>query len=156
MESSWYLAKQSRVVVRHVSDNRVVAMIEILSPGNKAGTYPWEKFLEKAVAAVEQGIHLLLIDLFPPTPRDPQGVPGAIWAQLGDDSFRLPADKRLTLSSFVADIPIRAYIEPVAVGTELIPMPLFLTPQRYVRLPLEGTYLEAFRGVPPHLQAELR
>ncbi len=40
------------------------------------------------------------------------------------------------------------YVEPTAVGTSLIDMPLFLTPDRYVNVPLEKTYLAAYDGLP--------
>ena len=42
----------------------------------------------------------------------------------------------------------KAYIEPTAVGRELIDMPLFLSPAIYVNVPLEATYRAAWRGVP--------
>ncbi len=41
-----------------------------------------------------------------------------------------------------------AHIEPTAVGRPLIDMPLFLTPDAHVNVPLEPTYQAAFRGVP--------
>jgi hypothetical protein len=41
-----------------------------------------------------------------------------------------------------------AFLEPVAVGQALIDMPLFLTAERYVNVPLEPTYLAAYRGMP--------
>lgn len=33
-------------------------------------------------------------------------------------------------------------------GSPLIDMPLFLTTDRYVNIPLEATYTAAYRGVP--------
>jgi hypothetical protein len=36
----------------------------------------------------------------------------------------------------------------VSVGRPLIDMPLFLTPQRYVNVPLEPTYGAAYQGMP--------
>ena len=39
-------------------------------------------------------------------------------------------------------------IPPTAVGRPLIEMPLFLTPDEYVNVPLEATYQGAYRGVP--------
>jgi len=41
-----------------------------------------------------------------------------------------------------------AYIEPTAINHALIDMPLFLTPDRYIPVPLEETYLAAYHGVP--------
>src|SRR5438876_9749663 len=36
-DAEFYRRKKSWVAVRHVSDDRVVAIVEIVSPGNKAG-----------------------------------------------------------------------------------------------------------------------
>ena len=38
---------------------------------------------------------------------------------------------------------------------QLIDMPLFLTPERYVNVPLEATYSAAYRGVPKKWKAIL-
>ena len=85
----------------------------------------------------------------PPSPRDPQGIHGALWEEIADDSYRAPADKPLTLAAYDAGPPKTAYVEPVAVGDALPDMPLFLEPGAYVNVPLEATYLSAFRNVPP-------
>jgi hypothetical protein len=90
----------------------------------------------------------LLIDLVPPGPRDPQGIHGALWADLGDDSYVAPSDQPLTLAAYAAGPTLKAYVEPLAVGDPLTPMPLFLTPSAYVTVPLEETYQAAYRGVP--------
>ena len=44
-------------------------------------------FVEKAADILNQGVNLLVVDLFPPTPRDPQGIHKAIWDELGDQPF---------------------------------------------------------------------
>jgi hypothetical protein len=54
----------------------------------------------------------------------------------------------LTLVAYSAGPRKIAYIEPTAVGRELIEMPLFLTAEVYVNVPLETTYRAAYRGVP--------
>jgi hypothetical protein len=72
---------------------------------------------------------LLIVDLFPPTPRDPQGIHGAIWSEFSDASFALPSHEPLTLAACSAGPVKRAYVEPTAVGRELIEMPLFLEPE---------------------------
>ncbi len=41
-----------------------------------------------------------------------------------------------------------AYFEPFAVASVLIDMPIFLTPDRYINVPLERTYMDAWQGVP--------
>jgi hypothetical protein len=154
-EEEIYARKRKRIAIRHVSDDRIVALIEIVSPGNKATRYALRAFVEKSVEFIEAGIHLLILDLFPPGPRDPQGIHAAIWAEINDDHFQLPSDKPLTLVSYSAGYVKRAFIEPVAVGDELPPMPLFLEAEVYVPVPLEATYRAAFDAVPKRWREEL-
>lgn len=148
LEAAHYAARSRRLMVRHSSDDRVVAVIEVVSRGNKASKQAWRKFVQKGSALIQDGRHLLVIDLFPPSPRDPQGVHGAIWAELGDDSYKAPQGKPLTAAAYAADEIPRAYVQPLAVGETLPPMPLFLTPVVYVNVPLEETYQAAYRSVP--------
>lgn len=155
IESLTYMKRKNRVVVKHEGSGRVVAMIEVVSSGNKANERDFRQFIDKVVAAIEQGIHLLVIDPYPPTKRDPQGIHGEIWAELGDDSYRAPADKPLTMASYLAGSAPECFVEPLAVGEKLVPMPLFLNPDYYVRVPLEETYALAFDGEPAHLKARL-
>ncbi len=136
------------VVVRSAADDHVVALIEVLCPGNKSSGHALRSFVAKAVEALERGHHLLLIDLHAPTSRDPQGIHGAIWETFSDGTYRAPEDKRLTLVAYASGKARTAYIEPIAVGDLLPPMPLFLDPDQYVYVPLEETYQAAFRGVP--------
>jgi hypothetical protein len=143
-----YVLKRRTLVIRHASGDRIVALLEIVSPGNKASRHALRSFVEKAVEALYRGYHLLVIDLFPPGPRDPNGIHGAIWSEFSDSSFVQPASEPLTLASYSAGPRKRAYVEPTAVGCELIDMPLFLDPDVYVNVPLEPTYQAAYRGVP--------
>lgn len=155
IELEYYLRKQSRVAIRHASDDRVIAQIEIMSSGNKSGDWRFRAFVNKALDALDEGCHLLIVDLYPPTNRDPQGVHGVIWAELGGEPYIAPAGKTLTLASYVGAIPWRAYVEPVSVGDSLISMPLFLSRTNYVSVPLEETYQQAYRGVPKKWKAVL-
>src|SRR5438132_12473774 len=59
------LGRRRTLAVRHVSGHRLVALIEILSPANKDRLKHVEQFATKAVFALELGVHLLLVDLFP-------------------------------------------------------------------------------------------
>ena len=43
---------------------------------------------------------------------------------------------------------VEVFLDPVAVGDFLPDMPLFLTPQVYVPVPLEATYCAAWETVP--------
>lgn len=151
-EADVYATKAKRVAIRHVSDHRVVAVIEIVSPGNKATQAAVRSFAEKAAELLRGGIHLLVVDLFPPGPRDPQGIHKLIWDQLNDSDFTLPSDRPLTLASYIGGACQEAFVEPVAVGRPLPPMPLFLTADVYVDVPLETTYQLAWQAVPAFWQ----
>ncbi len=145
-----YAAKANAIAIRHASDHRVVAVIEIVSPGNKNRPHALRQFVEKAAELIWAGVHLLVIDLFPPSTRDPEGIHKAIWERVNDVPFALPGDKRLTLAAYVgAPIP-EAYVEPVAVGSTLPDMALFLNPRQYVLVPLEATYQSAWNAVPEY------
>ncbi len=147
-EAEFYRRKKSSIVVRHVSGDRVVAMIEIVSPGNKSTRHAFHAFVDKASELLEHRVHLLIVDPFPPSPRDPNGVHAAIWEQVQDDPFKLQADQPLAVVAYECDLKTRAYIETVAVGQTLPDMPLFLEPNGCVMVPLEDTYETAF-GVMP-------
>jgi hypothetical protein len=134
-----YVRKADRIAVRH-RHGQVVAVVEIVSPGNKASRNELRTFVEKSAALIAQGVHLLVIDLFPPSKRDPQGIHKAIWDQFVEEDFELPADQRLTLAAYDAGPPPAAYVEFVAVGEALPDMPIFLKPEFYVPAPLEETY----------------
>ncbi|MBI3270482.1 MAG: DUF4058 family protein [Planctomycetes bacterium] len=145
-----YANRRRTLALRHESGDEMVARIEILSPGNKLGRGKLEDFVHKACEALCHGIHLLLIDLFPPGTFDPNGIHGELHRELGLETelgrWPMPG-KPLTLAGYDASEP-RAYVEPVAVGDALVDMPVFLKPGRYVNVPLEQTYRAAYRGVP--------
>jgi hypothetical protein len=142
-----YAAKANRIAIHHPL-GEVIAIIEIVSPGNKSGRHALRAFVEKNLGFLHQGIHLLIIDLFPPSKRDPQGIHKAIWDEIQDEPFELPSDKPLTLAAYSAGVPKRAYVEPVAVGEPLPEMPLFLDPESYIPVPLEATYLATWESCP--------
>ncbi len=140
--------KKSRITVRHVSGDHIVAVVEILSPGNKSSKHAFKALIDKACELLEYKVHLLLIDLFPPTKRDPRGLHAALWEEIDDEEFVPPADKPLTLAAYESGLTTQAYVEPVAVGDVLPDMPLFLEPGAHILLPLEATYAAAFAAVP--------
>jgi len=148
-EQEVYAEKRNRLVIRHSSGDDLVAYIEIISAGNKSSRRALDRFLDKACSVIEQGIHLLIIDPFPPGTLDPQGIHGAIWNEIDPAfPFQFPDERRLTLASYCASRPPQAYIEPVAIGGALPGMALFLDPQWYVTVPLESTYAAAWQAIP--------
>ncbi len=144
------LARRRSLAIRHVSGHRLIALIEIVSPANKGRNRHVAALIEKAVSALERGVHLLLVDLFPPGPHDIFGIHGQIVEGLDQygEPYDLPTLAPLTLASYVAGPSMEAYLEHLAVGAPLADMPLFLRPDRYVYLPLEPTYQTAYRGMP--------
>jgi uncharacterized protein DUF4058 len=138
-EDRIYVRKADRIAVRH-RHGQVVAVVEIVSPGNKASTNELRTFVEKTSNLIAQGVHLLVVDLFPPSKRDPQGIHKAIWDQFVEEDFELPDDKPLTLAAYDAGPPPTAYVELVAVGDTVPDMPIFLKPDFYVPAPLDQTY----------------
>ena len=75
-------------------------------------------------------------------------MPAGIWERYDNEPYLLPPEEALTLGSYVAGPRPEAYLEHLAVGSALAEMPLFLSPDRYINVPLEATYLAAFRGLP--------
>lgn len=148
-EGEAYASKAKSVVIRHVSGHHVIAMVEIVTPGNKASERALDSFIHKAVETVRSGVHLLVIDLFPPGLRDPEGLNPLIWEAFdNDDEFVLSADQPLTIASLRTAVPVKALVNCSAVGEALPETPLFLNDERYVPLPLERTYQAAFDAVP--------
>jgi hypothetical protein len=153
-EAANYARKANRITVHH-PDGAVVAVIEIVSPGNKDSRHAMRAFARKAVEYLQAGVHLLIVDLFPPSRRDPQGIHKVIWDRIRDEPFELPPGKPLTLASYAAGSEIVAHIEPVAVGDTLPDRPVFLTPDYYVNCPLEETYQATWSVFPAVLKAPL-
>jgi hypothetical protein len=144
----FYRRKQNVVAVRHVSSDRLVAVVEIVSKGNKSGRKALDDFVRKAGEFLSHQINLLILDLQPTTARDPQGIHGAIWDEVAGEEYARPRDKLLTLVAYESASRIRAFIEPVGVGDTLHDMPLFIEAGRHVDVPLEETYRIAFDYVP--------
>lgn len=144
----WYAARARVVTIRHVTDHRIVAMIEIVSPGNKSSRNAIDAFLRNAREVLSQGVHFLVVDLIPPGPRGPQGLHPLIWDDEGVAEFVFRPESPLACLSYLAGAVPEAFIEPTALGRELTPMPVFLTADEYVLVPLESSYTAAFANVP--------
>jgi hypothetical protein len=146
-----YVHKANRIAIRH-GLGEIVAVIEIVSPGNKSSFHALRSFVWKAEDFLRHGVSLLIIDLFPPSPRDPQGIHKAIWKEIIDDPFELPPGKPLTVVAYNAAEPITAYVEPLSVGDQLPSLPIFLEWGTYVPAPLEETYQATWSELPDAVQ----
>jgi hypothetical protein len=146
-----YASRANRIVVKHHL-GRIVALIEIVSPGNKDSRASLGDFVEKIVDCLRKGIHVLIVDLFPPTQRDPYGIHKVIWDEITEEDFTFPAGTDRILVSYKTGGERKAYIEPVAVGDKLPDMPLFLTEYLHVMVPLEPTYQATWDASPEELR----
>lgn len=144
------LARRRSLAIRHISGHRLIALVEIVSAANKDRPQHVDEFAAKAVSALDAGVHLLLFDLFPPGRHDSGGMHGVIRQRLDDseETYDLPAQEPLTAASYAAGPRVEIYLEHFAVGSPLPEMPLFLSPDRYVNVPVEPTYQAAYRGLP--------
>jgi hypothetical protein len=146
-----YASRANRIVVRHHL-GRIVAVIEIVSPRNKDSRAALRDSVEKTIDLLRSGIHLLIVDLFPPTPRDPFGLHKVIWDEIEEEDFAFPTGKDRILASYETGDVRTAYVEPVAVGDDLPDMALFLTNDLYVMVPLEPTYRATWDASPEELR----
>jgi len=150
-----YARMQRTVVIRHTSDDRIVALIEVLSRGNKSSRHAIRSFLDKAVAALDGGVHLLLVDVHPPGPRDPNGIHAALMNEIGTEEYLLSSEKCLTVVAYAAGAVVEAFVGHFTVGGPIPKMPLFLTRENYIDVPLESAYMAAWEDVPPRYQEVL-
>ncbi|HEY1859635.1 MAG TPA: DUF4058 family protein, partial [Gemmataceae bacterium] len=134
-DMGFYRRKQTPIAIRHVSGDRVVAMIEIVSPGNKATRNAFRSFVEKAAELLDLRVHLLVVDLFPPVRHDTHGIHAAVWEEIAGKEYALPAGKPLTLVAYETALTVRAYVKHVAIAEPLPEMPLFLEPSARVSTP---------------------
>lgn len=142
-----YAARANRIVIRHHL-GRIVSVIEIVSPGNKSSRPAIRDFVDKSADFLRNGVHLMVVDLFPPTPRDPAGIHKLIWDEVEEEEFEFPPGKDRLLVSYQAGEEKVAYIEPVGVGDVLPEISLILTTTLHVPVPLESTYQTAWDASP--------
>ena len=116
---------------------------------------PLPEALDKAVAALDSGIHLLMVDVHPPGPRDPDGIHGVLMGEIGTEEYALARERPLTAAAYRAGPVVEAFVTPFAVGEAIPTMPLFLTRENYVEVPLEATYSAAWQDVPPQYKQTL-
>ncbi len=146
------LRRANHIAVRHRL-GEVVCIIEIVSPGNKAGKFALRSFVEKTHEFLRAGVNVLLIDPFPTGPRDPYSLHKVIWDEFEEVPFDLPADERLLLAAYragdaLAELSAVAYLEPLAVGAAMPDMPAWLDRDTFVEVPLESSYNAAWATCP--------
>ena len=129
----------------------MVAVIEVVSPGNKDRPHSVNQFVGTVRDFLRKGVHVLFVDLFPPGDHDPHGLHSAVWSVWTDTPDERPADKPLSAVSYDAGNPFLAYVEQLAVGDPLPEMPLFLQPGVYIPCPLEESDTATWDALPEEL-----
>jgi hypothetical protein len=143
-----YASRSNHIAVRRTRGHQLLSLIRLVSPGDKADRNRMEALMNSAVALLRRGIHLLVVDLFPSGNHDPQGLHRLVWDEFTESDFELPPDHPLCLAAYIGGRVPEVFINPAAVGAELPDMPLFLSPDIYVPVPLEATYQSAWEAVP--------
>jgi hypothetical protein len=147
----FYADRANRIVVRHHL-GQIIAVIEIVSPGNKDTRFALRQFVEKTIDFLRAGVHALVIDLLPPTSRDPAGIHKLIWDEIEEEEFTLPPDKDRVLVSYETGSDRAAFIELIGVGDPLPDMPLFLSAYEHVQVPLELAYQATWDSLPEEVR----
>jgi hypothetical protein len=63
-------ARRADHLALYLPQGELIAVIEIVAPGNKDNTNGLKAFVRKAGKLLRRGVHLLVVDLFPPSVRD--------------------------------------------------------------------------------------
>ena len=142
--------KRKSITIRHIGNHRIVAVIELVSPGNKSTRHGVRAFIAKLKELIDARVHVAFVDLFPPGPRNPDGLHALLWEHYDDEPFRLVAEAPLAQVSYRATYAPEAFLEPFAVGGTMIEWPVFLNPHEFVLLPLESTYMAAWATMPAY------
>ena len=143
-----YAEKADRIAVRSLSGNRIVAIVEIISPGNKHSGLAFRKFREKIQNLIENGIQILIVDLFPPGSFDPDGIPRGLQIESNSVVPAVTKDEPLSFLSLRVSDHISGFVELSAIGRDVPTMPLFLNADRYVNVLLNDSYEAAWHSVP--------
>jgi hypothetical protein len=107
---------------------------------------------------LEAGKHFLMIDELPPGKHDPRGMHAAFWEYAYGESYGVTAEEPFGCAAYSVEIltdklpePMAyptAYFEPFGRQGPVPTMPLFLTSDRYINVPLDESYTAAWNGVP--------
>jgi len=155
MDNDFYSRKNRSVSVRRSDGRQLVAVIEVVSPGNKDSEEHLEAFLDKIAAFLDAGIHVLILDLLVPALDEPGGIHTTFWKRQSGKAPRYSESQPLSLASYEAGERVRAYVRSLAAGDTLPEMPLFLKVGKCVHLDLEPIYSTSVAALPRVILCEL-
>ncbi|MFL5338874.1 MAG: hypothetical protein ACJ8F7_01805 [Gemmataceae bacterium] len=142
-------------VVRQVGDDRVVAHVAILSSRIKTNQPTLCSFVDAAVAALSNGVHLLIVDVHRPVRTGPNEIHSANGSEFGHEELLLGTDRPPAAVAYIAGSDTEGFAELLVVGAPVPEMPLFLTKDHSIQVPLEATYMAAWEDVPSQYQEAL-
>ncbi len=151
--TAWRTRYLDRVdIFRRDGDERV-GFVEVMTPANQELKFIFKKIIDRLTESVQEGYHNLIIDIHLPGPCNPCGTHHAYWTRFNDVASSVSDDEPLGITSYRVNRlhgegHPTAFGQLTAVGQNLPVMPLFLTSDEYINLPLQDTYDEAWRGVP--------
>jgi hypothetical protein len=150
------LPRQRHLKVYDQND-KVVAVVEIVSPANKDRRASVADFANKTAAFLTSGVNVVVADILPPTKAAPNGMHPPLMTALAVRMKvdRPPADRPLTVAAYQAGRTVQAHLYYTAVGRPIPTAPLFLDAERFVLLPLEETYQTTVDRLTPELRATL-
>jgi hypothetical protein len=156
IDFEWTTRKQKQIAIRHITKNRLVAIVEIVSPGNKHSRSAVDDFCSKVCSYLEIGVHVSFVDPFASTNRDPGGLHAEIWERLSGERDELTDDEPLSVVAYdAAPRGYRFFLEPFAFGQPCPPMPIFLGTEGNITIPLAETYEFAWQAFPQRLKRRL-
>jgi len=145
-EPEAYSAMQRQISIRSVDNDALISTIQFVSPWDKLTSEAVRRIVDSAIKSLRDGHHLQIVDLFPCNVHDPDGMHSAIWNELGQSDEKSSL-KQPSIVAYSNGETISAYVDPVEVGKALPDMPLFLSEDKYVSVPLNSTYRHSYNGV---------
>jgi hypothetical protein len=132
-------------VYRAEGGARLVAAVELVSPGNKDRESHRRAFAAKCAGYLAEGVGLLVVDVV--TTRQ-ANLHAAVMGLLGQSNTGLPEDVQLYAVAYRPVVrdgadQVEVWPEPLAVGGGLPTLPLSLSAEGCVPIDLEGTYTAA-------------
>jgi len=133
-------------VYRDFTDFPLVAVIELVSPANKDRPETREAFVSKCDAYLREGIGLVMVDI---VSNHHANLHALLMERIDDPE---PRDDPLYTSAYHpvqrnGGTQLDIWYEPLAVGEELLSMPLFLKNGPRARVNLADTYRQTLRDL---------
>ena len=129
---------------------RLLAVVELVSPGNKKSPDARRAFVTKAAAYLQYGIGVVIVD---PVTERLANLHNELARSLAQaESFAMAGDPPIYAAGYrptrTGAVPeIEAWLYPLAIGAPLPVVPLYLRDHGCIPLDLEATYTETRRRV---------